>query len=89
MHQSVVIDVIEGDLLPMHVQAAYHGHRDLLELLKHFFLTHISSSVCAEGVPITCHLSMLTIRPAADRFTFHTGAGALAASTKNTPTPTS
>ena len=58
MHQSVVIDVIEGDLLPMHVQAAYHGHRDLLEFLKHFFLTHISSSVCAEGVPITCHLFM-------------------------------
>jgi len=32
---------------------------------------------------------MLTIRPAADRFTFHTVAGALATSTKNTPTPTS
>ena len=34
-------------------------------------------------------LSMLTIRPAADRFTFHTVAGALAASTKNTPVSTS
>ena len=34
-------------------------------------------------------LSMLTIRPAADRFTFHTVAGALAASTRNTPVSTS
>jgi len=36
VHQPVVIDVIEGDLLPMRVQAAYHCPRDLLELLKHF-----------------------------------------------------
>ena len=33
---------------------------------------------------------MFTIAPVfGDRFTFHTGAGALAASTKNTPVPTS
>src|SRR6185437_15697189 len=41
VHQPVVIDVIEGDLLSMHVQAAYHCHRDLLELLKHFSDAHI------------------------------------------------
>jgi len=35
VHQAVVIHVIEGDLLPVHVQAAYHRHRDLLEFLKH------------------------------------------------------
>ena len=34
VHQAVVIHVIEGDLLPVHVQAAYHRHRDLLEFLK-------------------------------------------------------
>jgi len=33
----VVVDVIEGDLLPVHVQAAYDCHLDLLELLKNFF----------------------------------------------------
>ena len=35
-------------------------------------------------------LSMFRIAPVlAERATFHTGAGALAASTKNTPVPTS
>jgi hypothetical protein len=33
-HPSVVVHVIEGDLLPVHVQPAYHRHWDLLELLK-------------------------------------------------------
>src|SRR6202011_3827530 len=41
-------------LLSVHVKAAYHGHRDLLELLKHF-LDAISTSVWAEGELITCH----------------------------------
>jgi len=35
-HQAVVVHIIERDLLPMHVKPAYHRHRDLLELLKHF-----------------------------------------------------
>src|ERR1700737_3253864 len=57
VHQAVVIHVIKRDLLSVHVKAAYHGHRDLLELLKHF-LDAISTSVWAEGVLITCHLSL-------------------------------
>src|ERR1700741_2532546 len=36
LHQPVVVYVFKGDLLSMHVQTAYDGHRDLLELLKHF-----------------------------------------------------
>ena len=59
MHQSVVIDVIEGDLLPMHVQAAYHGHRDLLELLKHFSDAHIIERLRRGGPH---HMSSLDAR---------------------------
>jgi len=33
-HQPVAVHVIKRDLLSVHVQAAYHRHRDLLELLK-------------------------------------------------------
>jgi hypothetical protein len=36
VHQTVLIDEIDRDLLSMHVQTAYDRHRDLLALLKHF-----------------------------------------------------
>jgi hypothetical protein len=32
VHQPVVVYIIERDLLSVHVQAAYDGHRDLFEL---------------------------------------------------------
>src|SRR5262249_17486418 len=42
VHQSVIIHVVERDLLPMHVKPAYHRHQwDLLELLKHSSDAHI------------------------------------------------
>jgi hypothetical protein len=34
VHQAVIVDVIERDLLPMHVETAYHRHWDLLKLPK-------------------------------------------------------
>ncbi|MGP0081528.1 hypothetical protein, partial [Mycobacterium sp.] len=38
MHQPLVIDIVERNLLSVHVQAAYHRHQwDLLEFLKPFF----------------------------------------------------
>ena len=33
-HQSIVVHVVERDLLPMHVKPAYHRHWDLLTLPK-------------------------------------------------------
>jgi len=50
VHHPVVIDVIESDLLPMHVQTAYHRHQwDLLELLKNFSDTHIIERLSRGG----------------------------------------
>src|SRR4029077_14205848 len=50
VHQAVVIDVIEGDLRPMHVQTAYHRHQwDLLELLKNFSDAHIIERLRRRG----------------------------------------
>src|SRR6516164_4918544 len=54
-HQPVTVDVIERDLLSVHVQTAYHRHRDLLELLKHFSDAHINERLCRGGPPI--HMS--------------------------------
>ena len=48
-HHPVVIDVIEGDLLPMHVETAYHCRRDLLELLKNFSGAHIIERLSRGG----------------------------------------
>jgi len=39
----------------VHVQTAYHRHRDLLELLKHFSDAHINERLCRGGPPI--HMS--------------------------------
>src|SRR4029077_18397792 len=52
VHQAVVIDVIEGDLRPMHVQTAYHRHQwDLPELLKNFSCAHIIGRLRRGGSP--------------------------------------
>jgi len=43
----------------VHVQTAYHRHRDLLELLKHFSDAHINERLCRGGPPI--HMSSFSI----------------------------
>src|SRR5215208_4003894 len=50
MHQPIVVDIVERDLLPVHVQTAYHRHqRDLLELLKNFSDAHINERLSRGG----------------------------------------
>src|SRR5439155_15997872 len=41
-HQTVVVHIIERDLLPMHVKPAYHRHQDLLKLPKTLTDAHIN-----------------------------------------------
>src|SRR5687767_10639917 len=49
MHQPVVVHIIERHLLSMHVEPAYHCHRDLLELLKPFTDAHIIERLSRGG----------------------------------------
>jgi hypothetical protein len=58
VHQTVIIDVIESDLPPMHVETAYHRHRDLLELLKNFSDAHMITERLSRGGPH--HMSSLS-----------------------------
>jgi hypothetical protein len=49
-HQPVAVHVIERDLLPVHVETAYHRHQwDLLELLKNFSDAQINERLSRGG----------------------------------------
>jgi hypothetical protein len=50
VHQAVAVHIIERDLVPMHVQPAYHRHAwDLLELLKQLTDAHINERLSRGG----------------------------------------